>query len=637
MKLRALAGSSYIAFSVGLVLVFLFHTALAQRTIHVPGDASTVQAGIDMSNSGDTVSVAPGTYRGPINFNGKAITVSGGGPGVIFDGGHREGAVVLFDSGETRNSILENVTVQNGVAVNAFGAGGIYITGASPTIRNSTIQNNMGCGIGAFNGAPLISGNTITGNASAMYSGCVLPGLEYRAFLGGGIVIFGLPSNSLYTTITGNTIVNNSVVQGGGGISAIDAGQPLIANNTITQNTTNDEGAGMLIGGNTSPTIIQNLVYDNVITPTLSFPDPSGGAGLTIGPSEGSVHSFRSFITNNTFAGNKVLRVSGTIELGSQILLDSSYDNVQLSNNLIIGMDAQPVVWCFVSSSTPISPPTFDHNDVSNFGLGSAIYSGACTDQTGQNGNISADPNFATDASSPHPYQLQLPSPAIDAGDNNAPGLSQLDFLGQPRIQNAKGLSNGIIDMGVYEYPGVPATVPPPPNFTLAVNPSSITVMQGKSATFSVTVSPTEANLGSILLTCIGVPATASCNFSPSTMNFTNASPQSSTLTVSIATAQSGLSRTSSPKGSLSSMALAGVFLIPTLLASNRVSSNKGVPWMLRIGAITAMSSCVGLSGCGPDRFVIIGAPQTYQLAVQGSAVNSGLTKQTIATLVVTQ
>jgi hypothetical protein len=49
------------------------------------------------------------------------------------------------------------------------------------------------------------------------------------------------------------------------------------------------------------------------------------------------------------------------------------------------------------------------------------------------------------------------------------------------------------------------------------------------------------------------------------------------------------------------------------------------------------MSSCVGLSGCGPDRFVIIGAPQTYQLAVQGSAVNSGLTKQTIATLVVTQ
>jgi hypothetical protein len=35
MKLRALAGSSYIAFSVGLVLVFLFHTADAQRMLQL--------------------------------------------------------------------------------------------------------------------------------------------------------------------------------------------------------------------------------------------------------------------------------------------------------------------------------------------------------------------------------------------------------------------------------------------------------------------------------------------------------------------------------------------------------------------------------------------------------------------------
>jgi hypothetical protein len=84
--------------------------------------------------------------------------------------------------------------------------------------------------------------------------------------------------------------------------------------------------------------------------------------------------------------------------------------------------------------------------------------------------------------------------------------------------------------MGVYEYPGVPTPVPPPPDFILAVNPSSVTVPQEQSGTFSVTVTPSAANLGPVSLTCSGLPPAASCMFSFSTMSFTGATPQSSTL-----------------------------------------------------------------------------------------------------------
>jgi hypothetical protein len=153
---------------------------------------------------------------------------------------------------------------------------------------------------------------------------------------------------------------------------------------------------------------------------------------------------------------------------------------------------------------------------------GAPVYSGACPNQTGISGNISADPLFATDATDAHPYELLLASPAVDAGDSQAPALPALNLLGQPRIQNAKGLNKAIVDMGVYEYVGVPGPLPPPANFTLEVSPGSATIQQSQSATFSVAVTPSAANLGGVTLGCAGLPANNTCTFTPSLLVFSD-------------------------------------------------------------------------------------------------------------------
>jgi parallel beta-helix repeat protein len=201
----------------------------------------TIQKGINEARNGDTVLVTSDTYTGEgnrdIDFLGKAIIVRSdrGAEECTVDcwGGYRVDPHrgFYFHSGEGPESVLEGVTIMNGILVgpgNNRGAG-ILCEQSSPKIRDCRIIGNWatdggaGAGICCDNASPTITRCTISGNRTDGN--------------GGGIYW----SNSSSPKIISCTISANRANQGGG---LYGAGADDCPRNTIVWDNWADNGVG---------------------------------------------------------------------------------------------------------------------------------------------------------------------------------------------------------------------------------------------------------------------------------------------------------------------------------------------------------------------------------------------------------
>ena len=126
----------------------------------VTGDGSeaepfaTIQHGIDMASSGDTVLVHPGVYKENIDFSGKDIVlgsllVTTGDMGYIHQtviNGNRNDHVVTFVNGEPATARLSGFTITNGYAHGTsapeYSGGGVFCVGSNPTLTHLKISGN---------------------------------------------------------------------------------------------------------------------------------------------------------------------------------------------------------------------------------------------------------------------------------------------------------------------------------------------------------------------------------------------------------------------------------------------------------------------------------------------------------------
>ncbi len=160
----------------------------------VPEDQPNLQVAVSSAPEGGTVCVAPGTYDGPLDTRGKAITVRGyGGADVTTVRGVGRTRVVSITGGEGPDTVLQGLTISGGIADDGAG---VYIVDSSPTLVDVVIADNScvvtgttgrcnGTGLYSEGGTPTLTRVTLRGNTQEA-AGSFGAGLYV---LGGGMVL----------------------------------------------------------------------------------------------------------------------------------------------------------------------------------------------------------------------------------------------------------------------------------------------------------------------------------------------------------------------------------------------------------------------------------------------------------------
>lgn len=150
------------------------------------------------------------------------------------------------------------------------------------------------------------------------------------------------------------------------------------------------------------------------------------------------------------------------------------------------------------------------------------------------------------------------------------------------------------------------------PNYTVAVTPSVLTLHSGQTGTALFAFTPTGGFTGSINLACNGLPAGATCTFSPATFT---ADGSNTPLTSKVTVTTIGLGPQSSIHSN-SGIAFAGLLGLLTLGGLRR--RRKTLPALLL--ALLVFAGMTTLSGCGSGISAAVTPAGNHAISVTATA-----------------
>lgn len=146
------------------------------EVIHVPGDASTIQGGIDLASTGDVVRIGPGTYVESLYLS-KGITLEGasGAEFTVIEGLNSWPIIECLHIDGSPGFTIRGLTLRNGYKKSGNGnGGGAFVGDAVGTIEDCIFEGNAalfaGGGIAVQN-ADLLVRSTVFRNNSVPVTG----------------------------------------------------------------------------------------------------------------------------------------------------------------------------------------------------------------------------------------------------------------------------------------------------------------------------------------------------------------------------------------------------------------------------------------------------------------------------------
>jgi hypothetical protein len=445
----------------------------------------------------NSFSNAPGTYS--VASNGRAAITVGGFNLVAYLVNLNQiflfvsDANVLFGSGEPQAAgSFTNSTLQGtyaGFATNpaAFGvtvfSGEFNADGATPT-GNLTGTEDIGASSGpipgaAFNGTYSISPSPTSGRGT----------MTVTSGTGGNAVIYMIsPSKFVAVSLSDP---NPAVLD-----FELSSTPASVSLSSLSLSPTS------VTGGNPSTGTV-----------TLSGPAPSGGAQVTLSTTNTTVAGVPSTVTVAAGATTATFTVTtSTVTSSTTVTISASYSGATRSASITV--TAQPN---YTLSASPTS--------VSITQGTSGTSTITVTPQNGFSSGVSLSasglPSGVTASFSPNPATATS-TMTLAASNAAAVGTVTATITGTPgTLTHTSTIS---------------LTVTAAPNYVLSASPSSVSIVQGRSGTNTVTVTPQNGFSGGVTLSASGLPSGVTASFSPN--------PATTTSTMTLAASNSAATGT---------------------------------------------------------------------------------------------